>query len=410
MADATAVSPGAPLGVDVAGLRAEAAAVMGRAVELRRAVHAEPEVGLVLPRTQERVVAALAGLGLAVSVGTRISSVVAVLEGDRPGPTTLLRADMDALAMPEDTGLPFASRVDGVMHACGHDAHVGMLVGAAHVLAARRGVLPGRVVLMFQPGEEGLAGAQVMIEEGLLDRSGPIDRAFALHISSVWESGSILTRPGALMASADSFRLVITGRGGHASMPHDALDPIPVACEVVGAFQSMVTRRLPAFDPGVVTVARVWAGTTSNVIPEEAVLEGTVRAVSEPTRAEARAGVERVAHHVAAAHGCQARLEWTEKPYPVTINDAGAADAALALAAGLVGAGRARLMPSPLMGAEDWSYVLARVPGCMAFLGAAPPGVDHPAPNHSNRMVIDESAMVAGIAMYAAVALAGPPS
>ena len=380
--------------------------LLGRAVGLRRAVHSQPEVGLVLPLTQQQVLGAIDDLDLEVTVGDRVTSVVAVLEGGRPGPTTLLRADLDALPMPEDTGLPFASEFAGVMHACGHDAHVAMLACAARLLAGRRAEVPGRVVFMFQPGEEGHAGAKAMLDEGLFERVGPVNRAFALHMAPTWPSGTIQTRAGPVLASADAFRLVVRGRGGHASMPHDAVDPVPVACEVVVALQAMVTRRVPAFEPAVVTVARVEAGTTSNVIPEEAVLEGTVRAISEQSRDLARQGLARVAEHVAAAHLCQALLEWTGNPYPVTVNDRAVADEVISLAGAVLAPGSARLMDAPLMGAEDWSYILAQVPGCMAFLGCAPPGASQPAPNHSNRMVLDEEAMSVGIAMHAAFALA----
>lgn len=374
-------------------------------VALRRQVHRHPELGLDLPRTQSAVLEALGGLGLSVSTGERTTSVVAVLEGARPGPTTLLRADMDALALTEDTGLPYASEFEGAMHACGHDAHVAMLAGAARVLAARRRELAGRVVFMFQPGEEGDGGAKVMLEEGLLEHHGPVDRAFAIHITPMVPSGWVTSRPGPLMASSDEFRITVTGRGGHASMPHDAVDPVPVACEMVTALQAMVTRRLPAFDPAVVTVGRIATGTTWNVIPETAVVEGTVRTVSDATRALALEGIERVAAGVASAHLCAARVEVVGVGYPVTVNDPGAAAGALAVAAGLLGADRVVTAPTPVMGAEDWSFVLQKVPGCMVFLGAAPPGVAHPAPNHSNLMVIDEPAMAAGVALHAAMAL-----
>ncbi len=386
-------------------LRAEASALLEPATQLRRRLHEHPELGLELPRTQQAVIEALDGLPLTLETGASISSVIAVLDGDHRGPTTLLRADMDALAMPEDTGLPFASRVDGAMHACGHDAHVAMLVGAARLLAARRATLDGRVVFMFQPGEEGHAGASIMLDEGLLDRHGPVDRAFAIHVTPIVPSGMVATRAGAILASADAFRIVVTGKGGHASMPHDSVDPIPVACEIVTALQAMVTRRVPAFDPAVVTVASIHSGTTSNVVPEVAILEGTVRAVSDPSRSLALEGLRRVAGNVAAAHLCTAEVVPTQPGYPVTVNDAGAADHVLGLAVQLFGPDRVVRMPSPVMGGEDWSFVLQRVPGSMAFLGMAPDGVEHPAPNHSNRMVIDEPAMAAGIALHAAVAL-----
>ena len=375
------------------------------AVEVRRRIHARPETGLDLPDTQELIVASLENLGLSPSVGEMCSSAVAVIEGDQPGPTTLLRADMDALEMPEDTGLEFASKVDGKMHACGHDTHVAMLLGAARLLQARRKDLTGRVVLMFQPGEEGHDGAKTMLDEGLLTTNGHIDRAFAIHISSVIPSGWITCRAGTMMASADEFRIIITGDGGHASMPHDATDPVPVACEIVTALQAMVTRTVPAFDPAVVTVTTITAGTAFNVIPETVVCAGTIRAVSDQSRNLVLDGLRRVADHVASAHGCTAQVEMERCNYPVTVNDPGFADHTLSVAESLLGPGRVVRMPTPVMGAEDWSYVLQSVPGSMAFLGAAPEGVARPAPNHSNRFLIDEAAMVTGLAMYTAMAL-----
>ena len=387
-------------------LVAEAGGLVEEAVELRRRLHHHPETGLDLPVTQEAVLDALDSLGLQPTTGGATTSVVATLDGDRPGPTTLLRADMDALEMPEDTGLDFASGVDGKMHACGHDAHVAMLVSAARLLAAHRSELAGRVVLMFQPGEEGYGGARVMLSEGLLSSHGAVDRAFAIHITPMIPTGLVACRAGTMLASCDEFQIKVIGRGGHASMPHDATDPVPVACEIVTALQAMVTRVVPAFDPVVVTVTRLEAGTAFNVIPESVTCDGTMRSVSEESRDRAIAGMRQVAEHVAAAHGCRAEVDLMEdRHYPVTVNDAGAADRTLTVAGSLIGPDRVRRMPTPVMGAEDWSYVLQQVPGSMAFLGAAPPGVAYPAPNHSNRMVIDEAAMATGIALHAAMAL-----
>jgi amidohydrolase len=383
----------------------EAGALLDDAVALRRRIHSRPEIGLDLPVTQEAILDALDGLDLELATGEATTSVIGVLHGDRPGPTTLLRADMDALEMPEDTGLEYASEVDGHMHACGHDAHVAMLVGGARLLAAHRAELPGRVVLMFQPGEEGAGGAKVMLEEGLLKRYGPVDRAFAIHITPSIPSGVVTCRGGTMMASADEFRITVTGRGGHASMPHEATDPVPVACQIVTALQAMVTRTVDAFDPAVVTVTTIKAGTAFNVIPESVDCTGTIRAVSDQTRDRVLDRMRQVVTHVAAAHGCEAAIEMFPGNYPVTVNDAASADRTLETAAALVGAQRAIRMPSPVMGAEDWSYVLQQVPGSMAFLGACPPGVKAPAPNHSNRMIIDEPAMVTGMALHAAMAL-----
>lgn len=377
-------------------------------VALRRRIHRHPELGLDTPRTQAAVLEALEGLPLSVTTGRAADSVVAVLDGDRPGPSVLLRADMDALAMPEDTGLEYASEVDGVMHACGHDAHTAMLIGAAHLLAERRAALAGRVVFMFQPGEEGAAGAAVMLDEGLLDPDavGEVVRAFAIHQSPTFRSGTVATRAGALLASTDEFEITVRGRGGHASMPHDALDPVPVACEIVQALQAHVTRRVDAFDPAVVTVTRLRAGTASNVIPETALLAGTIRTVSERTRAAVRDGVVRLAEGIAAAHGARAEVD-VVAGYPVTVNDHATADWVLALGRELFGPERVIELTAPVMGAEDFSYVLERVPGAMVFLGTRPPGVHRRdvAPNHSNRMVIDEDAMVPGMVLHAAVAL-----
>ena len=391
-------------------LLAGAGDLMESTVELRRRIHSHPETGLELPRTQSLVMDELAALGLGAVTGERCSSVTAVIVGDREGPTTLLRADMDALEMPEDTGLEFASKVRGRMHACGHDAHTAMLLSAARMLTDRRRDLAGRVVLMFQPGEEGHDGARAMIDDGLLTRHGRIDRAFAIHISSVVPTGWLATRPGTLMASADEFHITVTGQGGHASMPHDAVDPVPVACQIVTAIQSMVTRTIPVFDPAVVTVSTIHGGTATNVIPAEVELGGTVRAVSDRSRDEVIAALRRVASNVAAAHGCTAEVRFEPGNYPVTVNDDRFAGHTLDVGRALVGTDRAFTMPAPVMGAEDWSHVLRNVRGSMAFLGAAPAGVARPAPNHSNRFVIDEAAMATGVAMYTAMALASSPA
>jgi len=381
--------------------------ILPEVIALRRRLHRVPEVGLELPRTQALVLDAVRELGLDPIAGVTVGSVVATIEGAGPGPTILLRADMDGLPLTEETGLDFASEHDGRMHACGHDTHVAMLMGAARLLVDDRASWRGRVLLMFQPGEEGFHGARYMLDEGLLDQSGGErpSGAFALHISTLYETGTIDVRPGPMLASGDTIRITVRGRGGHASTPHTAVDPITVAAEIVLALQLMVTRRVDAFDPAVVTIAQVVAGTTTNIIPETAFLAGTMRTVSTARREAVKTDVRRVCEGIAAAHGASVELE-IEPGYPVTVNDDAFTAMVLDVAREVVGEEATRLLPAPIMGAEDFSYVLQQVPGAMAFVGARPREIDvATAPmNHSNRVVFDESAMAAGIATYVGVA------
>jgi amidohydrolase len=396
--------------VKLDGLLDEARALQPRTLALRRSLHRHPEVGLQLPRTQQAILDELADLGLEVRTGESVTSVLALLDGTRPGPTVLLRGDMDALPLLEDSGLEFASEQRGGMHACGHDTHVAMLAGAARLLAARRDRIAGRVAFMFQPGEEGLHGARFMLDEGLLERAAegadPVSAAFALHISTQYESGTLNLRAGPAMASGDRLDIEVRGRSGHASAPYRSLDPVPVACEIVQALQLLVTRRVDVFDPAVITIARIAAGTTHNIIPETAEMSGTMRTLSEPNRQALRAAIPRLAEGIAAAHGATVEVE-VEAGYPVTVNDPAAVDLLAGTAAELVGAARVRDLPNPVMGSEDFSYVLQRVPGAMGFLGACPPGLDPEwAPsNHSRQVVFDEDALPVGVATYAGVAL-----
>ena len=395
--------PGTPF----AGLLDEARALQDKTVALRRAVHRWPEQGLQLPRTQATIREALADLPLEFVEGKTTTSLTAVLRGARPGPAVLLRGDMDALPLTEDTGLDFASEVEDSMHACGHDTHVAMLASAARLLAGRVDELAGSVVFMFQPGEEGHHGARFMIHEGVLDAAGPrVERAFGLHIIANLRSGLLQTGPGPVMASADSFSVRVIGKGGHGSAPHHTIDPVPAAAEMVGALQTMVTRRISVFDPAVVSVTRLQAGTTTNIIPETADLEGTIRTLSEHTRAFIRAELPRVCEAVGAVHGCRVIAD-VEPGYPVTVNNDRIANEVLALGAAVLGPQNVEQTLNPLMGAEDFSYVLQRVPGAYGFIGACPPGTDpkDAAANHSSRVLFDEPAMASGVAMYAAFAL-----
>jgi hippurate hydrolase len=389
---------------DLEALLDEAKQLLPELVELRRAIHAEPELGLELPKTREKLLERLEALPLEIETHAKTSGVVATLRGAKPGRAILLRADMDALPMPEDTGLPFASKTPGTMHACGHDAHTAMLVGAARLLATRRAELRGSVVFMFQPGEEGHAGARVMIEEGLLEREPRPEAAFALHVAPEFKPGMIATRGGTLLASADVFEITVRGKGGHASMPHLCRDPIPAACSIVPALQTFLTRSLAASDPAVITVTMLRAGTTNNVIPETATLTGTIRAHSEAAREKAHEGVHRVADGVARAHGVEAEVKLVPG-YPVTVNDGAFDGFVQGVARELLGPRSVVELPAPFMGAEDFSFVLQKVTGSMAVIGMRPPGNEPPAPCHSNRMKLDENGMAHGAALHAAVAL-----
>src|SRR5271169_6798447 len=384
----------------------EARGLLPAAVALRRRIHQKPELGLDLPLTTAAVLDGLHGLDVGIARGPSTSGLIVTLNGAKPGRTILLRGDMDALPMPEDTGLDYASEFPGRMHACGHDSHTAMLVQAVHLLHRHRDELAGTVKFMFQPGEEGYGGARLMIEDGLIDADPKPDGAFALHIAPHIKAGAILGKPGTMLASADTWTIRVKGRGGHASMPHHAVDPISVAFEIGLALQTMVTRRIDVFDPVVLTCAKVTAGTANNVIPETAEMAGTLRATSEEARERVHQGIHRVAANIAAAHLCEASVV-IRRGYPVTVNDDSFVDFARGVASELLGAENYVDRSAPIMGAEDFSYVLQRIPGCMMFLGVMPEGHDgheHVAPCHSNRMILNEDCMAVGIAMHASVA------
>ena len=388
----------------------DAAAIAGEIARLRHAIHAEPEVGLDLPLTQQKILAALDGLPLEVTTGTALSSVTAVLRGTQheAGPAVLLRGDMDALPVTERTGLDYASKIDGAMHACGHDLHTAMLAGAARLLSDRRDDLPGSVVFMFQPGEEGYGGARYMIEEGILDAAGRrAVAAYALHVASAQlPIGVCSTRPGPMMAAAEVLDVTVHGHGGHGSQPHHAADPIPVACEIVLALQTLVTRKFDIFDPVVITVGSFHAGTTDNVIPDDAHFLATVRSFSREARDRMRGVAPALIRDIASAHGLTATAEFTNS-YPVTVNDQAEAEFAAEVVADVLGERRYTPQPNPMAGAEDFSYVLDQVPGAFVMLGACPPAADPAtAPfNHSADAVFDDAVLGDGVALYAELAL-----
>jgi len=388
-------------------LRDDARSMADELSEMRHALHREPEVGLDLPRTQEKVLAAIDGLPLEVSTGKTLSSVTAVLRGGSPGPAVLLRGDMDALPVQEEVDVPFRSQVDDRMHACGHDLHTTMLTGAARLLSAHRDHLAGDVVFMFQPGEEGWDGAGHMLREGVLEAAGsePV-AAYALHVtSSIWPNGTFATRPGPLLAASDAVRVTVRGKGGHGSAPHRAKDPVPVACEMVTALQTFVTRSIDTFEPAVLTVGEFHAGTRRNIIPEEARFEATVRSFKPQVREILAQGVPRVCQGIAAAHGVEVEVEYHAE-YPVTVNSADEVAYAAETATELFGDERFKLAENPITGSEDFSRVIDKVPGAMVFLGAVTDGRNHDgAPdNHSPFAAFDDAVLADGSALYATLA------
>jgi len=390
------------------GILDDATAISGEIADLRHAIHAEPEIGLELPKTQRKVLSALEGLPLEVSTGQGLGSVTAVLRGALPGKTVLLRGDMDALPVTERTGVPFASQVQGAMHACGHDLHTAMLAGAAKLLSARQAELAGNVIFMFQPGEEGQGGARIMISEGVLDAAGERPcAAYALHVaSSILPLGVVASRAGTAMAAADTLHVTVRGRGGHGSQPHLAADPIPVACEIVTALQTMLTRKFDVFDPVVLTVGTFHAGTTDNVIPDEAAFVATVRTFSPQSRDVIKNAALGLVRQLAAAHGLEADASFVDG-YPVTVNDQAEFGFAQQTTGELFGDNRFLTSPFPLTGSEDFSYVLEQVPGAFIMLGACPADTDPAtaAYNHSAEATFDDAALADGTALYAELAL-----
>jgi amidohydrolase len=379
----------------------EAARLHSRVVEIRRAIHREPELGLATPKTQARILDELRRIGIEkIHTGSGCTSVWADIDGKvesrRPGRCVALRADMDALPLTENADSECASQRAGKMHACGHDGHVAMLLGAAEVLHVHRDSFAGSVRLLFQPGEEGYGGAKVMLDEGALDG---VDRAFALHLEPGRSPRLVALRRGTMLAAFDNFVVTFRGRGGHASTPHTALDPIPAIGPFVDGLSHVAARETDPADRVVLSVTRVTAGTTDNVIPPTAECIGTIRSLSLIGRASARERVRRVADGVARSRGLDVDVE-LEEGYPPTMNDADVVDR-------VVDAASAFDLPieemrAPFMGAEDFSYVLERVPGAMAFLGCS---VEGGGPLHSDLMRIDESVLETGIALHVAVAL-----
>ena len=374
---------------------------------LRRKLHQIPEFGLELPNTLKVILDEISPLG-EITLGKSITSAVLHIKGDFPGPTVLLRADMDALAVIEDTGVPYES-TNGFMHACGHDLHMAMGVGAAKILASRKSELKGEVIIFFQPGEEGHHGADLMIEEDALMVSGskPI-RAYGLHVFSSYPLGMMGSRSGPLMASAGDLLVTVTGSGGHGSMPWLSKDPISVLNEIMSALRTMVTKRFSAFDPVIVNIGWVRAGdtATTNVIPETASFGATVRVFSEENATKLKQYTQELVDSIATGFGLSATVEFT-RATKVLMNDPQAISSVEKVTSELFGASRYINLPTPIAGGEDFASIVSEIPGAFVFMGACPRGTDHTtaATNHSNKAVFDDSVLGDGAALLASLAV-----
>ena len=384
------------------GFQGDATAMRDELIAVRRELHQTVEIGLDLPATQGIILRELAGLGLEITTGTGLSSVVAVLRGGAPGPTVLLRADMDGLPVTEATGLPFASP-SGAMHACGHDLHMAGLLGAVRLLVARRDDLAGTVVFMFQPGEEGQAGARIMLEEGLLDIAGerPV-AAYALHVDCSTPRGQLVTREGAMMASANALQLTLRGTGGHAAFPNLAVDPVPVAAHLILAVQTFAARRLPATDQAVISITRLSSDSeASNVLASAVSLEANIRTLSKATLETVREQLPELLTAIAEAHRCTLESTFIAS-YPVTVNDPEETRFVLSTLDALVGPGRVVRQEVPSMASEDFAYILDEVPGTLVFVGAAPD--EGSVALHSERAVFDDDVLDLQAAVLAELA------
>ena len=366
-------------------------------VALRRDIHREPELGFDTERTAKKVLAALEGLPLDIRTGVAENGVVATLKGEGDGPTVGLRADMDALPILEETGLPFASENEGKMHACGHDGHTSRLVGAAHALSGMRERLNGTVRFFFQPAEEGEGGGKVMVEEGVAD---DVSSIFALHLWPGLPFGKAATKAGPIMAAADAFEITVRGTGGHGAMPHLSADAIAMAAQIVTALQTVVSREVDPVEPAVLTVGEIGAGTAYNIIPETARLGGTVRTLNEDLRRRMPERIEQLARGV--ARGMRGDIEFDyEFSYPVTVNDEDAARRALSVAGELFGEENTIELPNPSMGAEDFAYFLEKMPGAFIWLGVG----EDVSGLHTPTFAFEEEILPLGSALLTALAL-----
>jgi carboxypeptidase Ss1 len=398
------VKPETSVAPDATKILNEVTSIEKEIVGIRRQIHANPELSNFEIETSKLVAKYLRDLDLKVTEKVGGNGVVGLLNGEAPGNVVGLRADMDALPVEEEVDLPFKSKNPGVMHACGHDTHIAMLLGAAKILSQHRDELHGPVKFLFQPAEEdgGRGGAKPMIEDGAMENP-KVDYVFGLHISSPYPSGTFALREGPIMAAPDGFKITIKGRGGHGSEPEETVDPIFVSNQVYSAIQGISSRMIKQTEPFVISVCTIHSGTRHNIIPDEAVLEGTIRTLNEKTRSKAKKLLSKITKSVCESLGASCTVEFIQDAYPVTVNDPATTKRVTEILRKIKGT--KTIETDVILGAEDFSRFLQRAPGTYYFLGTINPKKGCTYPNHSSKFKVDEDVLKFGSASLAMLAM-----
>ncbi|HEY7125425.1 MAG TPA: amidohydrolase [Ktedonobacterales bacterium] len=372
-------------------------------VALRRDFHQHPELAMQETRTAGIIAERLRASGLEVRAGVANTGVVGVLRGGHPGKTLAIRADIDALPVQEENSLPFKSEIPGKMHACGHDGHAAIALTVADILAQHRSDLHGNLTFLFQPAEEVLGGAKPMLDEGTLQQPD-VDAVIGLHLASGLPTSLVGVRPGVIAASSDGFSIRVRGRAGHGAMPHQAIDPILSAAQIVVALQTLITREISPLHAAVLTLGSFHSGSAANVIADEAVLQGTIRAFSVEDRAHLVSRLSEVVQQVAASLGASATVEMVSG-CPPCVNEEAMTQLVQRAAVEAVGEGQVIAEGNPSSASDDMSYFLNAVPGCYFNLGAGDEAHGYGAPHHSPRFTVDEACLPTGVEVMVRAAL-----
>ena len=372
-------------------------------VEKRRTIHRHPELMYEEFETSKLVQNTLKELEIPYKKDIAITGVVGTI-GNGNGPCIALRADMDALPIHEETDIDFKSEIDGKMHACGHDCHTAMLLGAARVLKENEHKINGTIKLIFQPAEEGGAGGKMMREQGVL-LEPKVQQIFALHVAGTIPVGTLASKEGTLLAATSSIKILVKGKGGHAAAPHHTNDPVVTGSKIVVELQTLVSRELNPLEPGVISITMANAGSAFNVIPSTMELQGTIRSLTIEGVTNLQKRVKEVAQSIALANRCEAEVSFPGNDYPPTINDAGCWQLGKSAAKEILGEENLIEMPDPIMGGEDFAYYTEEVPGCFSFLGVGNPDIDAVYDVHHPMFKVDETALSLGTAIHVNTAL-----